>query len=71
MKIDHEYEALKDYIEEMHYRGDEFDTIYWSLHDEGNWKDDTLDQAITEVEHRVNDVPNEGFYIEEPNPYSN
>ena len=60
MRINHEHEAIKDKAEELHYEGYDSDHIFSVLLEEYD---------ITEVEHRVNDVPNEGYIIEEPNPY--
>lgn len=69
MRINHEHEAIKDRAEEMHYEGHDSDNIFETLLEEYDITEDELSELIIEVEHRVNDVPNEGFYIEEPNPY--
>lgn len=71
MRISHEHEAIKDKAEELHYEGYDSDQIFEALLQEYDIREDELEQLLIEVEHRVNDVPNEGFYIEEPNPYEN
>ena len=71
MKINHEHEAIKDKAEEMHYEGHHSDDIFTAILEEFDIREDELEQLLIEVEHRVNDVPNEGFFIEEENPYSN
>lgn len=71
MRINHEHEAIKDKAEELHYEGYDSDEIFEALLQEYDIREDELEQLLIEVEHRVNDVPNEGFYIEEPNPYEN
>ena len=71
MRINHEHEAIKDKAEELHYEGYDTDEIFEALIQEYDILEDELEQLLIEVEHRVNDVPNEGFYIEEPNPYEN
>ncbi|PEM64454.1 hypothetical protein [Bacillus toyonensis] len=71
MKINHEHEAIKDKAEEMNYEGHHSDDIFTAILEEFDIREDELEQLLIEVEHRVNDVPNEGFYIEEPNPYEN
>lgn len=71
MRINHEHEAIKDKAEELHYEGYDSDQIFEALIQEYDIREDELEQLLVEVEHRVNDVPNEGFYIEEPNPYEN
>ena len=71
MRINHEHEAIKDKAEELHYEGYDSDDIYYTIYAEYDITRDELEQLLIEVEHRVNDVPNEGFYIEEPNPYEN
>lgn len=71
MNINHEHEAIKDVLEEMHYRGYDQDEMFNSVLDQFDITEDELSELIIEVEHRVNDVPNEGFYIEEPNPFGN
>jgi hypothetical protein len=73
MNINHEHEAIKDRMEELYYEELDWDHIFGVIQME--WEDcteDELSELLIEVEHRVNDVPNEGFYIEEEgNPYSN
>lgn len=71
MRINHDHEAIKDKAEELHYEGYDTDQIFEALLQEFDIQEDELEQLLIEVEHRVNDVPNEGFYIEEPNPYEN
>lgn len=71
MRINHEHETIKDKAEELHYEGYDSDEIFEALLQEYDIREDELEQLLIEVEHRVNDVPNEGFYIEEPNPYEN
>ncbi|WP_257130518.1 hypothetical protein [Bacillus wiedmannii] len=71
MNINHEHEAIKDKAEEMHYEGYDSDEIFEAITNEYDIREDELEQLLIEVEHRVNDVPNEGFYIEEPNPFGN
>lgn len=69
MRINHEHEAIKDKAEELHYEGYDSDHIFSVLLEEYDITEDELSELIIEVEHRVNDVPNEGYIIEEPNPY--
>lgn len=69
MRINHEHEAIKDKAEEMHYEGYDTDEIFEAILCEHYITEDELSELIIEVEHRVNDVPNEGYIIEEPNPY--
>lgn len=71
MRINHEHETIKDKAEELHYEDYDSDEIFEALIQEYDIREDELEQLLIEVEHRVNDVPNEGFYIEEPNPYEN
>lgn len=73
MRINHEHEAIKDRMEELYYEDKDWDTIFEIINLEvGDYfLEDELSELLIEVEHRVNDVPNEGFYIEEPNPYEN
>lgn len=71
MRINHEHEAIKDKAEELHYEGYDSDQIFDAIMNEYDITVDELYELLIEVEHRVNDVPNEGFYIEEPNPYEN
>lgn len=69
MNINHEHEAIKDKAEELHYEGYDSDHIFSVLLEEYDITEDELSDLIIEVEHRVNDVPNDGYIIEEPNPY--
>lgn len=72
--INHEHEAIKDKAEEMYYENQyDWDEIFEIINyeEEHQLTEDELRELLIEVEHRVNDVPNEGFYIEEPNPYEN
>lgn len=69
MRINHEHEAIKDKAEELHYEGYDSDHIFNFLLEEYDITEDELSELIIEVEHRVNDVPNDGYIIEEPNPY--
>ena len=69
MRINHEHEAIKDKAEELHYEGYDSDHIFSVLLEEYDLTEDELSELIIEVEHRVNDVPNDGYIIEEPNPY--
>ncbi|PGF00843.1 hypothetical protein [Bacillus toyonensis] len=69
MRINHEHEAIKDKAEELHYEGYDSDHIFSVLLEEYDITEDELSELIIEVEHRVNDVPNDGYIIEEPNPY--
>lgn len=69
MRINHEHEAIKDKAEELHYEGYDSDEIYEALLYEYDITEDELSRLIIEVEHRVNDVPNDGYIVEEPNPY--
>lgn len=72
MRINHEHEAIKDKAEEMHYKGYDQDEIFETLLEEYDITEDELSELIIEVEHRVNDVPNEGFIIEgDENLYGN
>ncbi|WOL25714.1 hypothetical protein [Pectobacterium phage PcaP2EGY] len=72
MRINHEHEAIKDRAEEMHYEGYDSDNIFETLLEEYDVTEDELSELIIEVEHRVNDVPNEGFIIEgDENLYGN
>jgi len=74
MRINHEHEAIKDKAEEMYYENQyDWDEIFEIINheEEHQLTEDELRELLIEVEHRVNDVPNEGFYIEEPNPYEN
>jgi hypothetical protein len=69
MRINHEHEAIKDKAEELHYEGYDTDEIFEAILCEHYIREDELEQLLIEVEHRVNDVPNEGYIVEEPNPY--
>lgn len=69
MRINHEHEAIKDKAEELHYEGYDSDDIFSAILEEYDIREDELSELIIEVEHRVNDVPNDGYIIEEPNPY--
>ncbi|EOQ00983.1 hypothetical protein [Bacillus cereus] len=69
MRINHEHEEIKDKAESMHYEGYDSDHIFSVLLEEYDVTEDELSELIIEVEHRVNDVPNDGYIIEEPNPY--
>lgn len=69
MNINHEHEVIKDKAEEMHYDGYDQDHIFEAILEEFDILEDELEQLLIEVEHRVNDVPNDGYIIEEPNPY--
>lgn len=70
MRINHEHEAIKDKMEEMYYEGYDWDIIHeMTTNEYDHLTGDELAELIVEVEHRVNDVPNEGYIIEEPNPY--
>lgn len=71
MRINHEHEAIKDIMEAMHYEGYDSDEIfnYFAYDHDNELTEDELSELIIEVEHRVNDVPNDGYIIEEPNPY--
>lgn len=71
MRINHEHEAIKDIMEGMHYEGFDSDEIFnfFAYEDDNELTEDELEQLLIEVEHRVNDVPNEGYIVEEPNPY--
>ncbi|PEZ87947.1 hypothetical protein CN376_22980 [Bacillus cereus] len=69
MRINHEYETIKDKAEELHYEGYDSDEIFSAIIEEYDIREDELEQLLIEVEHRVNDVPNDGYIIEEPNPY--
>ncbi|EJV59313.1 hypothetical protein [Bacillus mycoides] len=74
MKINHEHEAIKDKAEEMYYEGTDWDQIFdyfVNTYESDTLTQDDVSDLIIQVEHRVNDVPNDGFYIEEPNPYEN
>lgn len=72
MRINHEHEAIKDRAEEMHYERYDSDQIFETLLEEYDITEDELSELIIEVEHRVNDVPNEGFIIEgDENLYGN
>ncbi|PGM47391.1 hypothetical protein [Bacillus thuringiensis] len=71
MRINHEHEAIKDLAEELYYENPEWswDEIYEVILGEYDIREDELEQLLIEVEHRVNDVPNDGYIVEEPNPY--
>lgn len=69
MRINHEHETIKDKAEELHYEGYDTDEIFEAILCEHYIREDELEQLLIEVEHRVNDVPNDGYIVEEPNPY--
>jgi len=69
MRINHEHEAIKDKAEELHYEGYDSDQIFSAILEEYDIREDKLEQLLIEVEHRVNNVPNDGYIVEEPNPY--
>ncbi|MGX5581925.1 hypothetical protein [Bacillus cereus] len=69
MRINHEHEAIKDRAEDLHYEGYDSDQIFDAIMEQYDIREDELEQLLIEVEHRVNDVPNDGFIIEGPNPY--
>ena len=71
MRINHEHEAIKDRMEELYYKGYDWDHIFElaNIKFGDYYTEDELSELIIEVEHRVNDVPNDGYIIEEPNPY--
>lgn len=69
MRINHEHEAIKDRAEDLHYEGYDSDQIFDAIMEQYDIREDELEQLLIEVEHRVNDVPNDGYIIEEPNPY--
>ncbi|KAB2380211.1 hypothetical protein [Bacillus toyonensis] len=72
MRINHEHEAIKDKAEELHYEGYDSDSIFSAILEEYDIREDELEQLLIEVEHRVNDVPNDGYIIEgDENLYSN
>lgn len=74
MRINHEHEAIKDIMEEMYYENYSWDEIfnYFAYDNDNEETEDELRELLIEVEHRVNDVPNEGFIIEgDENLYSN
>lgn len=69
MRINHEHEAIKDRAEDLHYEGYDTDQIFDAIMEQYDIREDELEQLLIEVEHRVNDVPNDGYIVEEPNPY--
>ncbi|WP_130067447.1 hypothetical protein [Bacillus albus] len=69
MRINHEHEAIKDRAEDLYYEGYDTDQIFDAIMEQYDIREDELEQLLIEVEHRVNDVPNEGYIVEEPNPY--
>jgi len=72
MRINHEHEAIKDKAEELHYEGYDQDQIFDALMNEYDITVDDLYELLIEVEHRINDVPNDGYIIEgDENLYSN
>ncbi|PEL23419.1 hypothetical protein [Bacillus toyonensis] len=74
MRINHEHEAIKDKAEELFYEFPEWswDDIFYAIYADYDITRDELEQLLIEVEHRVNDVPNEGYIIEgDESLYSN
>lgn len=69
MRINHEHETIKDRAEDLHYEGYDTDQIFDAIIEQYDIREDELEQLLIEVEHRVNDVPNDGYIVEEPNPY--
>ncbi|MCU5510283.1 hypothetical protein OCB07_15770 [Bacillus cereus] len=70
MRINHEHEAIKDKMEELYYEWNDWDVVFEIMEtEEPDLTEDELSGFLIEVEHRVNDVPNDGYIVEEPNPY--